>query len=142
QVHPDRVIEGDRVHHLDLHLHVVVGVLFVLEVAGRVRDLDTYLLEGAKDPEHLLRFSRLEVWESVENVVRGKETLLLTLYDQDLGLLDQQVLESRFHLVFGLSQTLSPTPVLTSGRTTLSTPPREQLPFRGRPSEIGRASCR
>ncbi len=111
EIHADRVVQGDRVHHLDLHLHVVVRVFLVLELAGGVGDLDPHLLEGREDAEHLLRLGRLEVREAVEDVVGREVALLLPFDDQDLGLLDQEILEPRLRLFSGLSQPSSPTPV-------------------------------
>ena len=53
EVHPDRVVEGDRADHFDLGQRLlVVGLLFGLAVG---RDLDTHLLEGRGDPHETIR---------------------------------------------------------------------------------------
>jgi hypothetical protein len=101
QVHPHRVVEGDRVHHLDLHRHVLVGGVLVVEVPGVVGDLDPHVLEDGEDPEDLVRIVGVDVREAVEHVVWSEVALILPLDDQCLGLLDQKVLEPDLDLVLG-----------------------------------------
>jgi hypothetical protein len=51
EVHPDRVIERDRVHHLDGGDQVIVDLHDFLEVLLPVGDLDPHVAEDIEDPE-------------------------------------------------------------------------------------------
>ena len=54
EVHADRVVERDRVHHLDVDQHLVVDLLDLFEVLLAVGDLDPDLFEGGEDAEDLV----------------------------------------------------------------------------------------
>ncbi len=68
EVHPDRVVERDRVHHLDVDQELVVDLLDLFEVLVAVGDLDPDLFEGVEDTEDLLGL-RLHLGEGAHHVV-------------------------------------------------------------------------
>ena len=92
EVHAHRVVERDRVHHLDVEQHLVVDLLDLFEVLLAVGDLDPDLLEGGEDAEDLVGL-RVDLGEALEDVVGREVALLLALDDQLLGNGDQLVFE-------------------------------------------------
>ncbi len=97
-----RVVERDRVHHLDVEQHLVVDLLDLLEVLLAVRDLDPDLLERGEDAEDLVGFG-VDLGESLQDVVRSEVALLLALDDQLLGDGHQLVLELVLWLLLRLA---------------------------------------
>ncbi len=97
QVHAHRVVERDRVHHLDVEQHLVVDLLDLLEVLLAVGDLDPDFLERGEDAEDLVGLG-VDLRETLEDVVGREVSLLLALDDEELGHGHELV----FELVLGL----------------------------------------
>src|SRR2546425_680403 len=110
QVHADRVVQRDRIHHLDVEEHLVVDLLDLFEILLAIGDLYADLFERGKDPEDLVRLG-VDLREALEDVVRGQVALLLALDDELLGHGHQLVFELVLRLLEGLTG-----PIPTLGR--------------------------
>src|SRR5713226_3617915 len=102
EVHPDRVVQRDGVHHLDVEEHLVVDLLDLFEILLAVGDLDADLFERGEDPEDLIRLG-VDLREALKNVVGREVALLLALDDELLGHGHQLVLELVLRLLGGLT---------------------------------------
>src|SRR2546423_3747104 len=98
QVHAHRVVQGDRVHHLDVEEHLVVDLLHLFEVLLAVGDFDPDLLERGEDPEDLVWLG-VDLGEALEDVVGRQVALLFALDDELLGRGHKLVFELRLRLV-------------------------------------------
>ena len=101
EVHAHRVVERDRIHHLDVEQHLVVDLLDLFEVLLAVGDLDPDLFEGGEDAEDLVGLG-VDLGEALEDVVGREVALLLALDDELLG--------DGHQLVFELVLRLCPRP--------------------------------
>ena len=112
QVHAHRVVQQDRIHHLDVEQHLVVDLLDLFEVLLAVDDFDADLFEGREDAEDLVGLG-VDLGEALEDVVGREVALLLALDDQMLRNGDQLV----FELVLRSSRSLggAPRPGLDRG---------------------------
>jgi len=102
EVHAHRVVQRDRIHHLDVEQHLVVDLLDLLEVLLAVGDLDPDLLERGEDAENLVRLG-VQLREALEDVVGREVALLLALDDESFGHGHELV----FELVLGLGLRLA-----------------------------------
>src|SRR6266851_1406693 len=106
EVHPDRVVQRDGVHHLDVEEHLVVDLLDLFEILLAVGDLDADLFERGEDPEDLIRLG-VDLREALKDVVGREVALLLALDDELLGHGHQLVLELVLRLLGGLTGPVS-----------------------------------
>jgi predicted RNA-binding protein len=102
EVHPHRVVERGRIHHLDVEQHLVIDLLDVFEVLLAVGDLDPEFLEGRADAEDLVRLG-IDLGEALEDVVGGEVALFLALDDQLPGDRRQLVFELVLRILQGLA---------------------------------------
>jgi len=107
EVHPDRVIEGDRVHHLDGGDQVIIDLDDFLEVLLAIRDLDPHVAEDIEDSEELVGIE-LHIGEAGKDVVRAEEPLFLAFDNESLG--------GQHHRLFGAARALDDQPFLGGGR--------------------------